>query len=129
MCGHSGSILAWKQVLELHFVRSYGVSWFFLPGRVVLHCWSEFLKCNLAFAFEYSFRNDKCFYLSFYSSAFIIFLISIFHVRRYDGEYLSCAYVPCTMKFTTFIDESVAKKQINFQHTRGIRNLTLNCKR
>ena len=56
-------------------------------------------------------------------------LLSIFHVRRYDGEYLSCADVPCTMKFTTFIDESVGKKQINFQHTRGIRNLTLNCKR
>ena len=40
---------------------------------------------------------------------FLFFLISIFDVRRYNGAYLSCAYVPRKMKFTKFIDESVEK--------------------
>ena len=43
----------------------------------------------------------------------LVFLISNFDVR-YDGAYLSCAYVPCTVKFTTFIDELVGKNKSVF---------------
>ena len=45
------------------------------------------------------------------SFAFSLFLISIFDVRRYNGEYLSRAYVPHLMKFTSFMDESVEKNK------------------
>ena len=49
----------------------------------------QILKKDLAFSFEYSFRNDKC-YSVFYSLAFS-FLMSIIYVRRYDTAYLSCS--------------------------------------
>ena len=50
-----------------------GVSWFFWPEGLLRHWWSEFLKYNLLFAFEYSFRYDKCYYLFFFSFAFSFF--------------------------------------------------------
>ena len=47
-----------------------GVSWFFWPEGLLRHWWSEFLKYNLLFAFEYSFRYDKCYYLFFFLICF-----------------------------------------------------------
>ena len=47
----------------------------------------------------------------------LIFSMSIFDVRRYNGSYLSCSYVPRPMKFTVSIDESVEKvKSISSKH-------------
>ena len=45
----------------------------------------------------------------FFTHLLFIFLISIFDVERFNDAYLSCTYVPRTVKFTTFIDESVGK--------------------
>ena len=83
----------------------------FLFRWLVDHCWRVFLKQNSVFVFEYSFRNDKCYYLFFYSFHFSCFLMSIFDVRMYNDSYFSCYYGPRPMKFTTFIDESVEKKK------------------
>ena len=51
----------------------------------------------------------------------LVFLISNFDVR-YDGAYLSCAYVPCTVKFTTFIDELVGKNKSVFSKPMVVRS-------
>ena len=49
----------------------------------------------------------------------LVFAIYVFDDRRYDGAYLSCAYVPHSIKFTEFIDESVEKiKSISSKHGR-----------
>ena len=37
----------------------------------------------------------------------LVFLMSIFAVRRYDGAFLSSAHVACSMKFSAFTNESV----------------------
>ena len=47
----------------------------------------------------------------FYTHLLKVLLISIFDVRRYHVAYLSCAYLPRTMKFTTVIDELVGKNE------------------
>ena len=60
MCEHSASILVWEQILMHHCVSIVCSVLTFLPGGLVHHCWREFLKYNLFFAFEYSFQNEKC---------------------------------------------------------------------
>ena len=54
-----------------------------------------------------------------YLFAFSLFLISIFDVRRYNGVYLSCVYVPRLLKFTAFMDE-LAEKNTSVSSTHGI---------
>ena len=44
--------------------------------------------------------------------------MSIFHIKSYNGSYLSCFYVLCPMKLTAFIDES-PEKDISFSSTHG----------
>ena len=51
-----------------------------------------------------------CFFTHFH----VVFLMSDFDVRRYNGSYLSCSYASHAMKFTTFIEELVEKNKINF---------------
>ena len=98
------------------FFRSCGVSWFFQSGGLVHRCWREFLQYSLVFGFECSFQNDECYYLFLLLVYFYFFNFS-FDVRRYNDAYLSCAYVPRSMEFTTFIDESVRKnKSISSSH-------------
>ena len=70
----------------------YVMSWFFRLGVLVHHCWSEFLKYNLVFTFEYSFQRDKCYYL-FSTDLLLVFLMSIFDISSYDGTYFSCTHV------------------------------------
>ena len=48
----------------------------------------------------------------FFNHLIVVFLISIFEVRRCNSAYLSCVYVPRLVKFTTFIDESVGKNKL-----------------
>ena len=46
-----------------------------------------------------------------------LFLVLFFDIRKYNSAYLSCAYVPRPIKFTTFINESVGKnKSISSTH-------------
>ena len=104
-----------------HFVSIVWGVLIFLAGGFSLSLLKRYLKYNLVFAFEYSFQNDKCQYLTFfflfYSFHFRVFFISIFDVSRFNGSQLSCAYVPLTIIFTMFIDESVGKnKSISSKH-------------
>ena len=58
----------------------------------------------------------------FFTHLLLVFLISIFDVRRYNGAYLSCAYVSRPMKFTTFIDKSQEKINQFPAYTGAIRS-------
>ena len=61
--------------------------------------------------------------ICFFSHLLLVFLMPDFYVRRYDGTYLSWAYIPRQMKFTMSIDESVEKnKPISSKH-RGFKIL------
>ena len=84
---------------------------FFGPGGLFHHNWRELLRYNLVFAFGYNFRNDKCHYLFSFTHLLLVFSILLFDVRRYNSTYLSCAYVPCPVKFTMFTEESVRKSK------------------
>ena len=46
---------------------------------------------------------------AFFTHLLLVFLMSIFDVRRYNGSHLNCSYAPRPMKITAFIVESVAK--------------------
>ena len=53
----------------------------------------------------------------FFAHLLLVFLIPIFDAIRYNSAYLSCAYAPRTIKFTTPIDESIGKnKSISSKH-------------
>ena len=41
--------------------------------------------------------------ICFFTHLLLVFLMSIFDVKRYNRSYLSCGYVPCPVKFTAFI--------------------------
>ena len=103
-----------------HFVSIVWGVLIFLAGGFSLSLLKRYLKYNLVFAFEYSFQNNKCQYLFFFFVlliSFQVFFISIFDVSRFNGSQLSCAYVPLTIIFTMFIDESVGKnKSISSKH-------------
>ena len=43
---------------------------FFRPGELVYHCWSLVLKHISVFVCKFTFQNDKCYYLLFYSFPF-----------------------------------------------------------
>ena len=47
-----------------------GVYMFFRPGELVYHCWSLVWKHISVFVCKFTFRNDKCYYLLFYSFPF-----------------------------------------------------------
>ena len=47
--------------------------------------------------------------INFFTHLLLGLLMLTFDVRRYNGSYLSSAYVPRPTKFTSFIDESVEK--------------------
>ena len=47
----------------------------------------------------------------------LVFLTSIFDMRRYDRACLTCAYGPCPVRSTAFFDESVEKnKSVSSKH-------------
>ena len=55
--------------------------------------------------------------ICFFTYFLLVFLMSNFDVKRYNGLYLSCCYAPRPIKFTFFIDESVGKsKSISSPH-------------
>ena len=58
-----------------------------------------------------------CFFTHFH----VVFLMSNFDVRRYNGSYLSCSYASRAMKFTTFIDELVEKDKSIFNTHGGFK--------
>ena len=88
---------------------------------LVCHCWSLILKNISVFVFEYSFRNEKCYYLLFYS--FLVgFLMSNCDIRKHNGSYLSCYYASRSIKFTTFIDESVKELNRFPAHSRDLKS-------
>ena len=41
----------------------------------------------------------------------LVFLVLIFDVRKPNGAFVSCAYIPCTMKFNAIIYKSVEKNK------------------
>ena len=45
----------------------------------------------------------------FFTHWLLVFLTSVFDVRRYNCSCLSCSYAPRPMKITAFIVESVEK--------------------
>ena len=51
--------------------------------------------------------------ISFFTYFLLVFLMSIFHVRKCNGSYLSCFYESPSrgMKFNTSIDELVQKNK------------------
>ena len=54
------------------------------------------------------FQNDK-YYSSLFTHLLLVFLISIFDVKRHDSAYLSCANSPPSIELTAFIDKPVEK--------------------
>ena len=54
----------------------------------------------------------------FFTYLLLVFYISNFDVT-YNAAYLSSAYVPRTIKFTTFIDESLGKNKSVFSKHGG----------
>ena len=54
----------------------------------------------------------------FFTHLLLVFSISNFDFT-YNGAFLSSAYVPRTIKFTTFIDESVGKNKLDFSKHGG----------
>ena len=61
----------------------------------------------------------------FFTHLLFVFLISIFDIKRFNDAYLSCTYVPRTVKFTTFIDESVGKNKLISSKPAGHKILRL----
>ena len=51
--------------------------------------------------------------ICFFTYFLLVFLMSVFHVRKCNGSYLSCFYEPPSrgIKFTISIDELVQKNQ------------------
>ena len=100
--------LAWHLILMSHFVSiawsvlifsERGVSSSFLK-RIFKTI--KFLPLNIVFEL---INASICFFIYL----LLVFLMSIFDVRRYNGSYLSCSYALRPMKFIAFIAESVEK--------------------
>ena len=52
----------------------------------------------------------------------LVFLMSNCDIRKHNGSYLSCYYASRSIKFTTFIDESVKKLNRFPAHSRDLKS-------
>ena len=60
--------------------------------------------------------------ISFFTHFLLVFLMSIFDVRGYNGSCWSCSYAPRPVKFTTVIDKSVRKNNPIPIHTGNLKS-------